>query len=258
MRQQVRQARHHLVGGLQKRQQLARRACDVDRREVVFAALAQLRAQLAHRPRGSLNDEHDHPRDHEHKHGLAPQRVDQDLAGQGLPQFQRLGDLDRRHAAPFDAGHGLQEDRHAHRLVAVAVVVEVDQRRVGALGWQGAAPGRQVLEAGHHLAAEAAHLVEDAAAVVGFERFERRIQHRAGQARRVAAARDFELFADSFGAGQQRAVVGGVGRAQRLAVQAHRVDRDEGQHRQQDAEQQVAAQRQGLARAPVHEAAFSR
>jgi hypothetical protein len=115
-------------------------------------------------------------------------------------------------------------------------------------------------------------LVEHLAAVVGLEGFERRIRYRRHQVRGAALADDLELLADRLRARQQRAVVSGVGGAQRLAVQSHRVDRDQRQHRQQDADQQRAAQRHrrplawrrrvdacaAVRLGPLHCAAFSR
>ena len=77
---------HHLVGGVDQRQQLARR---VRRRRSASGRLRraglQSLAQLAHRPGGALHDDHDDQRrSRATSSGLAPQRVDQDLARQRL------------------------------------------------------------------------------------------------------------------------------------------------------------------------------
>jgi len=74
---------------------------------------------------------------------------------------------------------------------------------------------------------------------------------------RVGAGAEYlQIFADRLRRREQRAIVGGVGRTQRLSVQADGVDRDEAEHRQQDAEQQPAAKREPFA--DLQEAAFSR
>jgi hypothetical protein len=218
-------------------------------------SVSQLRAELAHRPRGALHHPQHRGDQHQQQRRLAPQRVEEDLPCQRLAQLERLGHLDGGHAAAVLAGHRLQKHGHAHRLVAVGVVVEVDQRRIGPAVWQAAAPGGQVLEARDHLALEAADLEVHAAAVVGLEGLQRRVGHGGLHACRVAGAGDLQLFADRLGAGQQRAVVGGVGGAQRLPVQADGVGGDAQQQRHQQADQQLAAQR---TRPQVHAPAFSR
>jgi hypothetical protein len=211
---------------------------------------------------GAPDDEDHHGGDQQQQRCLAQQRVDQQAAGQRLAQLQRLGDLDRRHALATAPGDGLQQHRHPHRRALVVVVVEVDQRGVGALDRQLALPAGQLLEARDGFTVEAGHAVVEAAAVVGLERLQRRIQQRRLQVRLVAFDVHLQQLADRFGGGQQGAVVGDIGGAQRLAVEHRGVDDDEAQHRQQDAQHQLVAQR--AARPPAaqgpwpHSGAFSR
>ena len=211
-------------------------------------------AELAHRPCRPLHDDHDDRRDEQHQRRLARQGVQQQLARQRLAQLQRLGHLHRGHALAVDAGHRLPQHGHAHRVAAELVVVEVHQRGVDVLRRQLAARRRQVVEAGHHLATEAADAEVQAAAVVGLEGLERRVGHVGAHLRCVAAAHQFEQFADRLGGGQQGAVVGRVGRLEGLAVEQHRVDGHEGADRDQDAREQAAPQR----RAADHGCALSR
>ena len=59
----------------------------------------------------------------------------------------------------------------------------------------------------------------------------------------VVIAAHAQLLADALGRGQQGSVVGGVERLERLLVQAPGVEADQQQHRHQDADQQLPAQR---------------
>ena len=241
--EQCGQARHHGIGGLDHRLQLARRADHVHRRQVVGRAFLDGFAQLAHRPRGALHHEQRGERDHAHQEELPPQRVDQQLARQRLADLERLGHLHHRHAAAARTGHRLQQHRHAHRLVAELGVVEIDQRRVRAAVGDAPAPERQFCKARDHFAVERRHPVEEPAAVVGLEGLERGVGHDRAQLRHLVVALHVELLTDGLGGGQQRAVVGGGGGGQALAVQAHAVDHDENGNRREDAEQQPRAKR---------------
>ena len=131
--QQVGQARHHLVGRVQQRQQLARRVGSRRWAPGRCRCAGAVAPQLPHRPRGALHDEDDDRGDDEHQRRLAPQRVEQDLARQGLAQLEGLGDLDRRHPEPSVPDTGCSSTGHADRLAAVGVVVEVHQCGVGPL-----------------------------------------------------------------------------------------------------------------------------
>jgi len=253
--EQLRQPGHVQVGALDQRRDLARCLCGVDRAQVVLGASGQLGAQRAHRLRHAVHHHRHHDRDHQHQTGLAPERVDQDLARQRLAQLQRLGHLYRRHALPIRAADGLQQDRDPHRQALVVVIVEMDQRGIGAAIRQAATPRSQTREAGDHLAREAADAVEQAAAVVGLEGLQRRIGESGSHARVCGPAFHAELLAQRLGGGQQGTVVGGVGRGQRLAVEHHGVDEHKGAYRQQDAQQQRATQRR---RAPHHALALMR
>ena len=87
------------------------------------------------------------------------------------------------------------------------------------------------IEARHHLALEAGDLEKQPAAVVGLERLQRRIRHRGQQLRLAGRAAHLQQLADGLGRGQQGAVVGGVGRAPCLLVEAGGVDGHQQPHR---------------------------
>jgi len=249
--QQPRRARQQRVGGVHHGLQFARRVAGRQRREVVFIAFAQRLAERPHRPRGALHHGHHHHGDQRHQQRLLSQRLQQQRARQRAAQLQRLGHLHRGHALAGRPGHGLQQHGHAHRLAPVFVVVEAHERGVGVGLVAAGTRRRQVLETRDDLAAEARDLVEEPASVVGLEGLERAVFQRRLQAWCAAVAADFQPLADGLGAGQQRAVVGGVGGLQRLRVQARGVQHDEAQHRQQDAHQQLAAQRVRPQREPT-------
>ncbi len=254
MRQQARQALHHRVRGVYQRLQLAWGRGGGNGRQVVRAAALQFAAQAAHRQRGALHHQHHDGSDHGQQQGLAHQRVPQDLQRRGMAQLQRLGHLDHGHGAPLGAGHGLQERRHAHRSVAEAGVVEVHQRRVGRALGNAALPEGQLGEARDQPALQGGHAVEHAALVVGLEGLQGRVGHGGAQLGRVVVAAHVQLLADALGRGQQRAVVGRVQRRQRLVIKAVGVHADKQQRGQQDAQQQLAAQRS----LPGHVSVFSR
>ncbi len=194
--------------------------------------------EFAHRPCRALNHEHHHRADQHHQRCLSPQRVDQQAARQRLAQFQRFCDLDRCHALAGRPGHGLQQHGDPDRGALVTVVVKIDQRSVGASLRQAAMPGRQRLEARNSFAVEASDLVVQPAAVVGLERFECRIEQCGLEVDLRAVCIDLQQFADGFGGGQQRSVVGSVCGPQCLAVQQPGVQHDHRCHRQQDAQHQ--------------------
>ena len=241
--QQV-QACHHLVGRVHHGAQFARDAGRADGSQVALGPLVQTRAETAHRARGALHHHHHDQGDHAGQRGLAPEGVDQYLARQRAPQLQRFGHLDGGHATPAQAGHRLQQHGHPYCVAAPHVVIKIDQRGVRPLVRDAAMPGRQIAAAVHQLAAYIRDAVGHAAAVVGLERFQRGVGHTGLEARLRAFAFHLEQFADRLGRRQQRAVVGGVDGRQGLAVQRYRVHQHEQRDRHQDAEQQVAAQRQ--------------
>ena len=234
-----------MVGGVHQRQQFTRGVGCADGGQLRFGTGLQLFTQAAHGARGALHHHHHDQRNHRHQHGLALQGGPQDLLCQGVAQLQRFGHLDYGHAPPLCAGDGLQQHGHTHVGIAKPGVVKVHQ---GGIGWpvgNFAAPERQLGVARHHLAAEAGDAVVHAALVVGFKSLQRRVGHQRTQLRDVVVPGDVELLADRLGRGQQGAVVGGVDRVERLVVEAEGVKYHQHSDGQQDADQQVAAQRQG-------------
>ena len=181
------------------------------------------------------------------------------MASQRAAQLQGLGHLDGGHALTGGARHRLQEHGHAHRLTAKLIVVKGHQGRIRALIGQLAAPVRQVLKTGHHLARETADPVINPAAVVGLKGLQRRIAELGMQLGRAQlAAADFKQLADGLGRRQQGTVIGGIGRPQGLAVEADGVEGDQKYDRQQDAQHQLPAQRAAAQRAEPHVCAFSK
>ena len=126
--QQVLQAPHDAVGGVNQRQQLARCIAGQQRLQLAIRALLQLLAQAPHWPGGALHHHNHHQRNHRDQHRLPPQCVEQDLARQGAPQLQRLGHLYHRHHACLRHGDGLQQHGHPHRFALMHIVIKIHQR----------------------------------------------------------------------------------------------------------------------------------
>ena len=83
--QQVLQAAHDAVGGVNQRQQLTRRVTRLQGVQLAVRALLQLLAESPHRPGGPLHHHNHHQRNHRHQHCLPPQGVEQDLGCQRAP-----------------------------------------------------------------------------------------------------------------------------------------------------------------------------
>ena len=250
------QARHHGIGGFHDGLQFAWGVVAGQGRKIGLGARAQACAQLAHRPRRALHHQHHHQGNHGHQQGLLPQRLGQQAARQRVPQFQRFSHLDGGHAAAGFTGHRLQQHGHAHRLAAELGVIKAHQGGIH-IGLPAIGPrAGHVLKARNHLAFEAGHAVEHAAAVVGLKGLQRAVGHGGAQARLAFGGGHFQQFADGLGRCQQGAVIGRVGRRQSLLVDGCGVDAHHRQHGRQDAQQQKAAQRmpgrgaQGVAQAP--------
>jgi hypothetical protein len=93
--------------------------------------------------------------------------------------------------------------------------------------------------------------VDHAAAVVRLEGFERGVGHRGAQPRLLVVAVDVELLADHLRRREQRAIVCRVGRDKRARVEAPAVQRDQHDHRHQDADEQPAPERTAARRHPA-------
>ncbi len=197
--EQLGQARHLRVGRLDDRLQLARRVCGRQRLEVGLGALAQACAELAHRPRRALHDG-DHDRgDQRQQQGLLDQHLHEQPLRQPLAQLERLGELDGGHAMAQRARHRLAQHRHAHRLAAVGLVVEVHQCGVDVARAAVGPRSGQVGKTHHQLALEALDPEVEAAAVVGLEGLERAVRQRRAQPRPARLAADVEQLADRLG-----------------------------------------------------------
>ena len=239
--QHVAHARHQRVERPHHRQQFGPAVRFGQRRQRLPIALVQFAAQVAQGAQCMVDRQHRHQRHGQQQQPLGGQCLPQQRARHRFAVGQRLGHLHRHDAGALVAFHRLVDHSHAHRCVAHLVVVQAHQTGVAGRRRQRAAVARQRFITRQQFSLQPGDAVEEHPSGLGRVQF----QHRIGHGHAHALALQPQCVGDGVGSRHQLAIERRLRRRQRIAIEPPGTQCQDGCQRQQDAQQQACAQRDG-------------